>query len=46
LRVGQKPGLDELRQQLWNNRVSGQAEDFGGAYMAATTAAEGAAVAD
>jgi hypothetical protein len=32
LRVGQRPGLDELRQQRWNNRVPGQTEDFGGAY--------------
>jgi hypothetical protein len=32
LRVGQRPGLDELRQQRRNNRESGQAEDFGGAY--------------
>ena len=32
LRVGQRPGLDELRQQRRNNRESGEAEDFGGAY--------------
>jgi len=32
LRVGQRPGLDELRQQRRNNRESGQAEDFGAAY--------------
>src|SRR6202043_808480 len=34
LRVGQRPGLDELRQQRRNNRESGPAEDFGGAYGA------------
>ena len=32
LRVGQRPGLDELRQESRNNRESGQAENFGGAY--------------
>jgi len=32
LRVGQQPGLDELRQESRNNRESGQAENFGGAY--------------
>ena len=31
LRVGQRPGLDELRQQRRDNRESGQAENFGGA---------------
>src|SRR5580704_1814761 len=32
LRVGQRPGLDELWQQRRNDRESGQAENFGGAY--------------
>ncbi len=32
LRVGQRPGLDELRQESRDNRESGQAENFGGAY--------------
>src|SRR6516164_8952766 len=32
MRVGQRPRFDELRQQRRNNRESGQAEDFGGAY--------------
>ena len=32
LRVCQRPGLDELRQESRNDRESGQAEDFGGAY--------------
>jgi hypothetical protein len=32
LRVGQRPGLNDLRQQRRNNREAGQAKDFGGAY--------------
>src|SRR5580692_1090566 len=32
LRVGQRPGLDELWQQRRNDRESGQAKNFGGAY--------------
>jgi hypothetical protein len=32
LRVGQRAGLDELRQERRNDREAGQAEDLGGAY--------------
>ena len=36
LRVGQRPSLDELRQQRRNDRKSRQAEDFGAAYSSNT----------
>jgi hypothetical protein len=32
LRIGQRPGLNELRQQRRNDRESDEAEDFGSAY--------------
>ena len=32
LRVGQGPGVDELRQQRRNNGETGEAKDLGGAY--------------